>query len=133
MAKMVVILSIAMSFTHLLRYGANVYKMEGFDEKKGEEGEEVFEQEDDEEDIENKRKIKEFTDLYSNSLMPTEVGSEGMKNKDSSGNEIMYDIPEFDIKSFIPTMTQNTEIQQKIFEKLTGIEKFTSQVNDYIS
>lgn len=131
--NMVVILSVAMAFTHVLRYGANVYKLEGY-----ENGESDMEEVKEEEEDEEEEKINE------------EPPIEGIQGMDSSGNDLSNilstnnevdrkkpttPVPsnDFDLKLLMPTIETNTKIQKQILEKLSGIEKFTNGLNEYIS
>ena len=144
---MVVILSVAMAFTHVLRFGANVYKLEGF-----EDGEEEDEEEEKNQDIQyplgedEQQYFVGEDDQYSNSIEGM-MDSSGNKtnisgktsvatSKDSS-SPVSSNNFDFDLKSLMPSIQEsiqdNTDVQNKILAKLSGIEKFTNGLNEYIS
>jgi hypothetical protein len=135
--NMVVILSVAMAFTHILKYGANVYKLEGY-----ENGESETEEKEEEPEEETEEETEGFED---NEEEEGEL-TEGIRSMDSSGNRVSSvssvvsknentPVPSntFDLKYLMPTIQDNTEIQKKILEKLSGIEKFTNGLNEFMN
>jgi hypothetical protein len=124
--NMVVILSVAMAFTHILKYGANVYKLEGYENGESE--------------TEEKEEEEKETEGFEDKEEEEEEITEGIRSMDSSGNRVSSKdektpVPSntFDLKFLMPTIQDNTEIQKKILEKLNGIEKFTNGLNEFIN
>jgi len=110
--NMVVILSIAMAFTYVLRFGTNVYKLEGYENSHS-----------DSEDEEEEEKSSEV-DSDMKGVDPIVTSKETTSEVSSNS---------YDLNSLMPSLEDNTKIQKQILEKLSGIEKFTNGLNEYIS
>jgi hypothetical protein len=154
--NMVVILSVSMAFTHVLRFGTNVYKLEGFENEDytmEEEEEEEKKNQDIQyggEDYDQQNGVSE-DEQYSDSTegiegmkiksKETYKGKDTFKGKDTSKDKDTFKSKdtkenmsnEFDLNSLMPSIQDNTKIQKQILEKLSGIEKFTNGLNEYIS
>jgi hypothetical protein len=147
--NMVVILSVAMAFTHVLRFGTNVYKLEGFEnedytmeeeeeEKKNEDiqyGGEDYDQQNDVSEDEQYSDSTEGIEGMKIKSKETYKGKDTSKDKDTFKSKDTKEnmSNEFDLNSLMPSIQDNTKIQKQILEKLSGIEKFTNGLNEYIN
>lgn len=145
--NMVVILSVAMAFTHVLRFGANVYKLEGFEDGEEEDEEEKKNQdiqyplsEDEEQNVvgEDEQYRNLFEGMMDSSGNKTNISDKkSLATSKDSSSPVSSNNFDFDLKSLMPSIKEsieeNTDVQNKILAKLSGIEKFTNGLNEYIS
>jgi hypothetical protein len=143
--NMVVILSVAMAFTHVLRFGANVYKLEGFENEESNMEEEEDEEEKNEDiqypvsedDVQNSDSIEGIQGMDSSGNKSIISGKKSVATSKESSSPVSSNNFDFDLKSLMPSIKEsieeNTGVQNKILAKLSGIEKFTNGLNEYIN